>query len=182
MIVRVLGIDGGLATSGVAMTDLSPDGTGYCSLADVFTSEPRARKLNSELADDRVRRARSYAVWLNDVIRRCKPDVLAIEAMSFPKGMKTVIAISLGWGVISTLIEMWKLPFVTSAPWAWRRDLVPGGKEDDAHRAALKAIPSFADRVRGVSRDLQVHAYDALGMAHWSRGTNLVRALLMRGS
>lgn len=180
--VRILGLDPGLATFGAATIDVFGLSNACAIHADVFTSEPRARKLNVELAGDRVRRAQALAVWLNDLIRSSKPDVIAAEAMSFPRGNNVIIAMSLAWGVISTLVELWKLPMVTSAPWAWRKDLVPGGKEAAAHRVALKAIPSFADVVRRIPKDSQVHAYDAFGVAHWSRGTNLVRAMTMRAA
>ncbi len=130
--------------------------------ADAFSSEPRARKLNSELADDRVRRTRMLSVWINNLIRSYKPDLIAAEAMSFPKSQTAIVCISLAWGVLATLVEMWKMPLVTSAPWRARKDLVPVGQAVDAHRVALRAVPTFADRARGIDRDLQAHAYDAL--------------------
>lgn len=177
-VITVVGIDGGLATSGLVV--VQTDGAAHrCVCADTFTSAPLAAKLDVELADDRVRRARALARWLEGHLTRWSPHVVAAEAMSFPRGAHAIAAICLAWGVLVDQLELRRLPIVTAGPKEWRKELAPPvGNERTAHRAAVRAVPSFADRASSISRRQQVHALDALGVFVWSLSTNIVRAAL----
>jgi Holliday junction resolvasome RuvABC endonuclease subunit len=173
---RGLVFDPGLARCGAVVVDT--DGmTHRCIQAAVFRSESRAAKLGVEVADDRVRRVREFCVWLS-VLFDSGPTFVAAEAMSFPRGAHAISAICLAWGALVSEVERRQVPFVATAPIAWRRHLTATGGEQDSWRVALARVPSFVDRARGIVRADQEHVLDALGVFCWSLSTNVVRALL----
>lgn len=176
----IVAVDPGLATFGLVA--VRTDGRAHqCIRAAVFTSDPLAHKLGVEVADDRSRRTRELSRWLDGELTTLNPALVAAEAMSFPKGEHAIACICLGWGVLLDQVENRRLPIVAAGPQVWRRDVTPGGipNENKAHREAVRRVPSFADRARGIPRRKQVHALDALGVFCWSLNTNMVRAVLM---
>jgi hypothetical protein len=191
-VITVVAIDGGLATSGIVA--VRTDGASHrCVCAEVFTSDPLARKLDIELADDRVRRTRLLSRWLEGHLTRWSPTVVAAEGMSFPRGAHAIAAICLAWGALCDQLELRELPLVTAGPREWRahlvasaptrrrNDTIGGASERDAHREAVRRVPTFEDASKGISRRRRVHALDALGVFAWSLSTNIVRAALGAG-
>ena len=176
--IRVMGLDPGLGTFGLVVNETDGE-TRRCLHADVFTSEPLARKLKVEVADDRVRRTQLLARWLEGKLTRWAPHVVAAEAMSFPRNQIAVVCICLAWGVIVDQVNLRGLALVTAMPRAWRQDLVPSGKESHSHAHAIRACPSFVLAAEGITARDEVHARDALGVAVWSERTNNVRAIMM---
>lgn len=173
--IRGIAIDGGLASCGVVVVET--DGySNRCVDADVFRA-PRDTDLS--ITEDRVERGANLAAWLEGFATRHRLFWLAAERMSFPPGINAVAAIALGWGVLSSFIGRHELPYVSAGPMQWRQFLVgKSGNEDAAHRAAIRAIPSFADAAAHVPRDMQEHVLDAAGVYTWSLSTFVVKGLL----
>lgn len=171
-----MSMDPGLATFGAVAIDTN----GFdhvCRRADVFRSEPLARKLNAELADDRVRRARELTRWLS-VWLDMDPVAVAAEAMSFPRGAHAIVAISLAWGVIVSELERRDVPLVAALPFRWRKAITGTGNERDAWTAAVRVVPTFAAAAAHIARDDQEHALDALGVFVWAVRTDMIRSAL----
>lgn len=177
-------MDPGLATFGIVALDVTPStelelprvqgDVITCRTADVFTSEPSAKKLGHAMADERVWRARQLAAWVRAWIDAHEPHYVAAEAMSFPRGAHAITAISLAWGVIAAELDRRSIALVTAYPTAWRRFLVRGGREVDAHAEAVRRVPSFAAHGRRIKPpETQLHALDALGVACWSLSTDV---------
>lgn len=175
----VIAFDPGLATFGAVAIDTN----GYdhtCRRADVFRSESLARKMNSELADDRVRRVRELSRWMS-VWLDMDPVAVAAEAMSFPRGAHAIVAISLAWGVLVAELEHRQIPLVAALPFRWRKAINGTGNEADAWSTAVRAVPTFARCAEHIKRDDQEHALDALGVFVWAVRTDMIRSAL-RGS
>jgi Holliday junction resolvasome RuvABC endonuclease subunit len=174
----VLALDPGLASFGACTLELP--GRAVIG-ADVFRSAPSPRKRAVAASDDRYRRARELAAWLDVVLNRWRPAVIAAEAMSFPRSGVAIASMALAWGCLAAVVDRRRLPLVQVAPQDWKRhvsgrkgtadaDLYPmlyerGGAEVEADLAA-----------RGLPRSQHVHALDALGVALWSETTEVVRA------
>jgi Holliday junction resolvasome RuvABC endonuclease subunit len=173
----IVAVDPGLATFG--LVGVRTDGTNHrCIRAAVFTSDPYARKHGVETSDDRARRARELSRWLDGEFTTLQPHVVAAESMSFPRGTHSIACICLGWGVLCDQLENRRLPMVASLPNVWRKAICGVPNEKRAHAQAVRTVPTFVDRARGIPRDLQEHALDALGVAVWSFSTNIVRAVV----
>lgn len=175
----VLGIDPGLATFGTCALRL-PDRVVLG--ADVFRSAPSARKRQVAASDDRYRRARELAAWLESGIDRWRPAVLAAEAMSFPRGAKAIAAMALSWGVLATIADRRGLALVQVSPQDWKRSLSGRKGTADADLYPMLYEHGGAEveadlEARGLPRGAHVHALDALGVALWSCTTELVRAV-----
>jgi Holliday junction resolvasome RuvABC endonuclease subunit len=176
--MRVLALDPGLASFGACAVELP-----RCAVvgADVFRSAPSPRKRQIGASDDRYRRARELAGWLEALADRWRPSVVAVEAMSFPRSSVAIASMALAWGCLAAVAHRRGLPVVQASPQDWKRhvsgrkgtadaDLYPtlyerGGAEVEADLVA-----------RGLPRSQHVHALDALGVALWSETTEVVRA------
>jgi Holliday junction resolvasome RuvABC endonuclease subunit len=176
--MRVLALDPGLASFGACAVELpGPVVVG----ADVFRSAPSPRKRQVGASDDRYRRARELAAWLEALLDRWRPSVVAVEAMSFPRSGVAIASMALAWGCLAAVAHRRGLPLVQASPQDWKRhvsgrkgaadaDLYPmlyerGGAEVEVDLVA-----------RGLPRSQHVHALDALGVALWSETTEVVRA------
>ncbi len=171
--MTVVSIDGGLATLGLTWLDLHA-----MRVLDVssFASSPLYKHPDlPDLGDDRLRRARELATYLRRQVRQCRPSVLVVERMRFPKGHNTVVCIALGFGVIMSIASEFDLPVVTASARRWRRDLADSGTEVDAHGIALSLLADAYAFVKRVKPDMQPHVLDALGVGAWSRNAPTVR-------
>lgn len=174
---RVLAIDPGLATFG-AVTCITDLAYHECVDVDVFKSEPRTQKLGHPLAADRERRTGELFDWLEYVVVTQRPDVVAAEGMSFPRGANPIIMISLAWGVIISVTRARGLRVVSAMPMTWRKALVRSGAEKAAHREAIRRVPTFSRRGREISPSMILHARDALGVFAWSVSHPIVRSII----
>lgn len=179
---HVVAIDGGLRTGGMVALRVHPTlpsgrnaPWSQCVSADAIELKPdHAMQVN----EDRVRRTRLWSRWFRGHLDRWDPALLAVEALSFPRGADAIICVSLAWGVIASEVERRSLPLVTVGPKQWRLTLAPNGSEQDAHMAAIRAIPTFLKHGQAIVSRLQLHALDALGVAEWALVSGAVRKVM----
>ena len=180
----VLGLDPGLASFGACALALpSRNVVG----ADVFRSAPSPRKRSVAASDDRYRRARELAVWLEVIVGSWRPSILAVEAMSFPRSGVAIASMALAWGCLAAIAERCGLPLVQVAPQDWKRRLSGRKGTADADLYPLLYERGGAEvkvdlDALGVPRSQHVHALDALGVALWSETAEVVRALAARNA
>jgi Holliday junction resolvasome RuvABC endonuclease subunit len=180
----VLGLDPGLATFGACGLDLP---SREVAAASVFRSAPSPRKRAVAASDDRYRRARELAAWLEALLDTHRPSVLAAEAMSFPRSGVAIASMALAWGCMAAIADRRRLPLVQVAPQDWKR-FVSGrkGTPDDhlypmLYERGGAEVEAELDAAR-VPRSQHVHALDALGVALWSETTEVVRAASVRSA
>lgn len=172
--ITLLGCDGGLATFGAVLVRVYGNGVVWCEAAWAFDNP----KSGTDVLEERRRRTRDLSRRLDDIVLHHSPDIVASEAMSFPRGAHAIAAICLAWGVVESVCLTRGVPLIAESPRAWRKALCPSGSERAAHRAALRKVPSFPEQVRRVRRGMQTHAYDALGVACWALTTRTVQDML----
>jgi Holliday junction resolvasome RuvABC endonuclease subunit len=198
MIRRMACLDPGLATFGIAVLDMKIEQRTVvdvqCVGCDTFVSsleDEHAEVIDFSTTLSRVRRSRELANWLGNWFNAMKPDMVAAEAMSFPRGAIPIAMISLAWGVICAQLEVDNLPLTSAFPSQWRTDLIGkpaarGGtkaqrerrtqeREDASHAIAVARVPSFVPLARFIKPGRQPHALDALGVGCWAIGTDFVR-------
>lgn len=176
--INVLAIDPGLRRFGAVM--VKTDGARHdCVRVDVFESEQRADDFDIRLAEDRVRRTRDLSRWLRTFADGECVDIIAAEAMSFPRGAHAIVAISLSWGVVADFAERRGLRIIAATPSQWRTALIgrpsrsrakgdTDSRELAAHAESVRRVPSFVDLAAELRPDeRQVHALDALGVFCW---------------
>lgn len=194
-VVNVAAFDVGLGTCGFVLCQLGP-GHVTCVAADAFESKPYVNALDMRSCDDMVRRARELSRWLAQAFGSYDVQVVAAEALGYPRSAHAVACVSMAWGVLADQIEQRRLRLVTASASRVRTHLLGkpprrGGsrkeradraqlRESAAHAAAVKQVPSFVGVARRIQRDLQVHALDALCVFAWASSTDLVRAMVMR--
>lgn len=189
--IDILAIDPGLARFGAVI--VRTDGVAHQALdARVFTSDLRAGAFDIALADDRVRRARELSRWLNTMSPPGRVDIVAAEAMSFPRGAHAITAMCLAWGVVASFLEDRRLSMVSAFPSYWRTCLIgkapvikglskakrkemTEARERAAHAKAVQIVPSAIPLIRRFDNEHQLHALDSLGVFAWSLQTMRVR-------
>jgi Holliday junction resolvasome RuvABC endonuclease subunit len=176
--VIIVGIDGGLAKLGMATIDIDHHGTVAALGCDWFESEPLAKKMQIEAAHDYMRRGRDLAKWLGNRLDVYRPNIVALESISFTKSYKAALAMGLGVGVIAAELERRSLPVVGTLPKVIRTSLHASGKEEAAHREAKTRCSGLLAALQNVKPSMVVHVLDALCVALWGGSTNVARALL----
>ena len=178
--ITISAVDGGLATFG--LTTIRTDGAVIeCIDADTFSTVPMTTK-RELLSVDRMRRARELAGWLEGKMVTLDPNMLAGEAMSFPRGHNTVVCIALAAGVVAAVLESRGLDMATALPMKWRKVLVAGGNEEKAHAVAIARVPSYKAFDARIPDKMRAHARDALGVAVWSLSTTAVQWMIRKSN
>lgn len=161
----MFGIDGGLATSGLIVG--RTDGVRHeCIDVATFESHPQTEKL-ALVSADRERRTQELCDWLEPYFVFYKPELVAAEAMSMPRGSNPQICISLAWGVLVAVTRIRCVPRISALPMVWRKSLVRGGGEARAHKVAMKRIPSYVPLEARIPVSMRAHARDGLGVFLW---------------
>ena len=166
--VRILGIDPGLASFGAVLVECS-GGQRRIVDARTFMSDASATRRGVAKADDRFRRARDLSLFLVETITETRPDLIACESMSFPRGAQAVAAIALSWGVIASATH--GFPVVCAQPKAWRKAIAPKDATETAAHAVVMSIAG-ASIIGELNKGRRVHALDAAGVALWADNTD----------
>jgi Holliday junction resolvasome RuvABC endonuclease subunit len=191
--IGVLALDPGVGRFGAVL--IETDGHRHeCQRVGVFESEQRVSDFDIRLADDRVRRGRELSRWFDAFVDGFTVDIVAAEAMSFPRGAHAIVLMSLAWGVICRYLDQSRLPYVSAMPSYWRtcligerasrrgsrveRKIQTARREAAAHAVAVRTVPSVVPFIRRLSNEHQLHALDATGVFAWSLQTAGMREAL----
>jgi len=116
----ILGLDPGTATTGFGV--ISED-SGQIKLVDCGYIATQA---GEELADRLLVVARS----LEKIVRRYRPDMVAVEKLFFAKNRTTAIAVAQARGVILTVVAKHHLPLREYTPLQVKQSLTGYGRAD----------------------------------------------------
>ena len=127
--MRVLGIDPGVATSGVAVVEKRPGGPAPLLVGAIRTpaGEPQARRLALLRAG------------LLEILREQAPDAVAVERLFFNSNVKTAMAVGQASGVALATCAEAGLTVVDYTPTQVKQSVVGVGNADKRQVAAMVA-------------------------------------------
>lgn len=105
----ILGIDPGTATTGYGVIE-------YQKKAQKQMHCLNYGIIQTSLKDDTGTRLKSLSFDLNEILKRHKPELVAIESLFFFKNLKTAIPVSQARGVIIYTIAKRNVPIVEYTP------------------------------------------------------------------
>lgn len=183
--VCVLGIDPGLATFGVTLVDLQPEGEAVIDMA-ITTTSKSSKKQNVLAADDTFRRACELAEWFRVFLMNATPPMQAIcvESMSWPRNSSAAAKVAMAWGIIASVRNHFGVPIVMASPQEIKVAVCgvkTASKEQVRHELCARyrgseAIARFQEKV---PKSKQEHGFDALGSVVACLGSEVLR--LARG-
>jgi crossover junction endodeoxyribonuclease RuvC len=173
---RILGLDPGFASVGWAVIDLfdSPQ----IHALGVLRTKKANRKHEVLAVADNFRRARELGRALGRLVVEQQIDVIAAEAMSFPRSSSVAAKMAMCWGVLARVCEEFDLPVVQASPQQIKRALTgrASASKDDVAAALALRFPNAIGLVAGLPAGLHEHAFDAVGAAVACLGGDVVRA------
>ncbi|MBD3282343.1 MAG: crossover junction endodeoxyribonuclease RuvC [Candidatus Portnoybacteria bacterium] len=119
--MKVLGIDPGTAIVGFGLIEKNKDGSlkeinhGCIRTSPDFNTSKRLEKVHKELTD---------------LIKKCKPDIIAVEDIFFFKNLKTAIKVSQARGVILLTAEKSKAKIMEFTPLQVKQAVACYGRAD----------------------------------------------------
>src|SRR4030042_3642678 len=132
----VLGLDPGTAITGFGVIRYSKSPPQYISCGYIATDK----------ASDAARRLLIIAQSLDKIIRRYKPDLVAVENLFFAKNRTTAIAVAQARGVILATIAKHKLPLAEFTPLQVKQALTGYGRADKRQmQRMVQAILKLTD-------------------------------------
>lgn len=179
---RVLGLDPGFASVGWAVVDLfeSPQ----IHALGVLRTKQSNRKQAVLAAADNFRRARELGQALGNLVLEQRIDVVAAEAMSFPRSSSVAAKMAMCWGVLARICEEFDLPLVQASPQQIKRALTgnASASKDDVQASLAIRFPNAIGLVGGLPKGLHEHAFDAAGAAVACLTSDVIRASVGRSS
>jgi Holliday junction resolvasome RuvABC endonuclease subunit len=175
MSTRVLGIDPGFASVGVAVVELEPSLEKVLHLA-VIRTEKSALKREVRASDDNLRRARLIYEGLIAMCELHSVRVLCIESMSFPRNAGAASKVAMTWGVIAAIATHLRIPVVQASPQEVKK-CVCGSKNASKEEveAALRKAYSIEDLAEGVLFSQKEHVFDALAVVKCCLDSEVLR-------
>lgn len=164
--VRILGIDPGLATCGLARMKIWHAATGQPTASEIhahtFVTESQVRKQNVHASHDAMKRAGDLATcldaWMSEV------DLVVYEGISMPRHASSAGKLCIAFGVIAAMLHKYRLPALQVSPQELAKffGAVRGGKDP---RVAW-VNERYPDALAAIKKDKQDHAADAIGLCH----------------
>jgi crossover junction endodeoxyribonuclease RuvC len=175
----ILGVDGGLATCGLALAAIRNDGSlDLLKVATVRTTKSAAKR-GVYASDDNVRRCRELAAELHCFVYGSLALICA-EAMSFPRSSSTAAKMGMGWGVLAALAYELEVPIVQASPQQIKLALC--GKKNASKAEVQAAIEDRWSHVQWPKRKADVeHAADAAAAIVACEQSNEMRILASAG-
>jgi len=119
-VLRVLGIDPGLAKLGYAVVDDLPGGIRHVEFGLVRTSPKDSLSV----------RLNQIAVIVDEIINQFAPDVMAVETVYFAKNAKTAMTIGRVSGAVMAVAGLRGVEVVEYSPLDIKRTVVGNGRAD----------------------------------------------------
>jgi len=173
--MRVLGIDGGFASMGIAVLELTPDQE---LLRDVYVvrTQKSDRKLQVLAGDDTARRGRELAHHVGLAITSQSPGAIVIESPSWPRNAGVAAKLGVAFGVVYALAEKHGLPLLQVSPQQVKKSLC--GRKDAAKEDIIAAVEARFPSVTWPSqKGLWEHAADSIAVVLAGLDSDVIRAV-----
>lgn len=177
MSLHVLGIDPGMASVGVAVMELLPDGLRLVE-AGVIRTQKADKKRRVRAADDNIERTREIASELLRSIRTYRPVAICAESMSFPRSSSVAGKMAMCWGALAAIAEERHLPVLQATPQEIKQVLTgskAAGKEEVQAAVLARLAPRSCRDIESIPRSQQEHAYDAMAAVMACEGSEVIR-------
>ena len=176
----LIGIDGGLATTGVAVVQLY-GGAPIVRRLDVFETEKSDKKLNVRGSEDTVSRARVLLENLEGVYEECGGDVLCMETLSLPRNAGSSAKIGVALGVVVAFAQRHGMPIVQASPVLVKKAVCDKGtaSKEEVIAAVRRLHPEADSRLDEFVKTNREHAADAVAVVRACFDSEVVR--LLRG-
>lgn len=120
--MRIIGIDPGFAITGYGIVDFSNNNFKVVDYGDISTSSK----------DGLDKRLLKLSESLDDIIKKFKPDRMAVEELFFSKNVKTAITVGHGRGVAILMASRNFLPVFEYTPLQVKQAVTGYGRADKA--------------------------------------------------
>ena len=143
----ILGIDPGIAITGYALLNCTPENTCVMTSGSIKTSK-------SQSEADRL--AELYKD-MDEIIKTYKPDLASIEKLFYFKNLKTVIPVAQARGVIITTLAQNKIPIAEYTPLEVKQTITGYGRatKDEVKQMTQLALncpmPKLDDTVDAIA-------------------------------
>jgi crossover junction endodeoxyribonuclease RuvC len=179
--IKVMGVDPGLANCGVSIVEIGAQGEAVYTV-EVFRSAPTPKKRKVLVADDNYRRAGELASFIQQRLELHRPAVIIAESMSFPRSSSAAAKMALCWGILASEAARRSLPLVQVSPQEIKKALcgTKSASKDDVQEALERRYSSqFEDFKLNVARTHQEHGFDSVGAVVASLDSEVLR--MVRG-
>jgi Holliday junction resolvasome RuvABC endonuclease subunit len=178
--IRLVGLDVALVNTGWVLVNLPTEEGAEPRLVDagvvVTTKGDGDRELHPTI--DATRRGQELHRAIARVFEAGDPEVVCVEAMSWPRHAKATAAMALAWGALSPLIMA--RPFVVARTPQVVKRAVTGRKtatKEEVLAELTKRFPNLPHVLRNVARSRWEHPSDALAAVVASLDSEEVRAM-----
>ncbi len=170
--VRVVGIDPGLANCGIAVAEADANEITVRE-AFVVSTESQSKKLRVHVSHDSIRRAKELADVLASYIGNA--DIVAMEGISLPRHASSAGKLCLSFGVIAALCEIRQVPLVQFSPQEVKKFFPNGKTKEPRVEWALLHHHDLMARLPLTKRE---HAADAIGICYLATRDDYFRLLV----
>lgn len=185
MMLKLIGLDPGLANFGIAIAELPNLGSGKPKFThlDVWRTEPSKQLKRIRKMDDTAERCSYLALQLHDLVQAHRPIAICVEAIALPyrpgRGMQTSVISALGRvrGLIDMLAVAHQLPVLEESPQRVKKlatGIINASKESMSLHLGVE-YPEL-EEMWPHQKGLREHAADAAGVIHACRGADVVLA------
>lgn len=184
----LLGIDGGLATTGLAALRLE-QGRETVLRFDVFETEKSDKKLHVGASEDTVARARVLLGNLERVLGDLNrdgdvPAALCMETLSLPRNAGSSAKIGVALGIVVAFAQRHGLPIVQASPVLVKKAVCGVGtaSKDDVIKAVKRLYPETEAWFDGLNKGDREHAADAVAVIRACFASEVVQLLRSRAA
>lgn len=166
--MHVVGLDIAFRNTGVVSVHIGADNSPLLNSCYVIETEKNETSEKVSSTVDNLRRAQKIHTALSETFEEAKPDLVVVEAMSWPRNSASALKMAMAWGAIAPLL--YDIPVIEIPPQDIKK-LATGGKsatKDAVTRGVLNLLPSSAwakevIELHVLKASLREHCYDALG-------------------
>lgn len=180
--MRIVGLDPGLATLGLADVVIGPGGVERAALY-TFRTTKESKKRKLRVADENAERLGVQFDRIARVIGDDVPAVIVAESVSFPRSSSAAAKIAMAWGAFVAFARLNGCALLQLTPQELK-SAVTGSKsasKGDVEGALRAAWPALCEPVdhqgKPVPATAREHAFDALAAVHAALDSDVVRAL-----
>lgn len=181
-VLRLVGLDTGLAAFGYAEAEIRPTGLVFVGV-EVWRTKPSPARRRLRKCDDTADRVRFLAARLHEAIGVVRPVALCVEAVALPFGKSkasVISALGRSRGVVDALAEVHRLPVLeeTAARLKQATAGTASASKVEVQTALEAAYPELRAMFAAVLPSMVEHCSDAAASIVACRNSDVVLAAL----